>query len=34
LFMYWHIWDLWGPVNLVASTVTEMDDTLPHFTDV
>jgi hypothetical protein len=22
-----------GPTNLVASTVAELDDTLPHFTD-
>jgi hypothetical protein len=25
---------LWGPTNLVASTVTELDDTLPSLTDV
>jgi hypothetical protein len=25
--MYWHIQDLWGPTNLVASTVTELEDT-------
>jgi hypothetical protein len=24
----------WGPANLVASTVTELNDTLPCFTDV
>jgi hypothetical protein len=34
LIMYWCIRDLWGPANLVASTVTELDDTLPRFTDV
>jgi hypothetical protein len=27
LIMYWHIQDLWGPTNLVASTVTELEDT-------
>jgi hypothetical protein len=32
--MYWCIRDLWGPTNLVPSTVGELDDTLPHFTDV
>jgi hypothetical protein len=32
--MYCHIWDLWGPANLVALTVTELDDTLPHLMDV
>jgi hypothetical protein len=32
--MYWWIHDLWGPANLVASTVTELYDTLPRFTDV
>jgi hypothetical protein len=32
--MYWRIRELWGPVNLVASTVIELDDTLPRFTDV
>jgi hypothetical protein len=34
LIMYWRIRDLWGPTNLVASTITELDDTLPRFTDV
>jgi hypothetical protein len=34
LIMYWRIQDLWGPTNLVASTVVELDDTLPLFTDV
>jgi hypothetical protein len=34
LIMYWHIRDLWDPVNLVASTVAEFDDTLPRFTDI
>jgi hypothetical protein len=24
LIMYWRIHDLWGPANLVASTVTEL----------
>jgi hypothetical protein len=32
--MYWRIWDLCGPANLVASTVAELDDTLPRLTDV
>jgi hypothetical protein len=32
--MYWCIWDLWGPTNLVALTVAELDDNLPSFTDV
>jgi hypothetical protein len=27
LIMYWHILDLWGPTNIVASMVTELDDT-------
>jgi hypothetical protein len=31
--MYWHIWDIWNPANLVASTVTELDDILPRFMD-
>jgi hypothetical protein len=30
LIMYWRIRDLWGPANLVASCVTEFDDTLPY----
>jgi hypothetical protein len=34
LTMYWRIRDLWGPANLVASTVTELDNTLPCFADV
>jgi hypothetical protein len=29
--MYWCIPDLWGPVNLVASMVTELDDTPLYF---
>jgi hypothetical protein len=33
LIMYWHIWDIWSPANLVALTVAELDDTLPRFTD-
>jgi hypothetical protein len=28
-----HMWFM-GSTNLVASSVTELDDTLPHFTDV
>jgi hypothetical protein len=28
--MYWCIRDLWGPANLLASLVTELDDTLPY----
>jgi hypothetical protein len=31
--MYWLIRDLWGPANLVASTVAELDNTLLYFTD-
>jgi hypothetical protein len=34
LIMYWRIRDLWGPTNLVASTVAESDDNLPRFMDV
>jgi hypothetical protein len=34
LIMYWRIQDLWGPTNLVAATVAELDGTLPRFTDV
>jgi hypothetical protein len=34
LIMYRHIWNLWGPANLVPSTVTKLDDTLPRFMDV
>jgi hypothetical protein len=30
---YWHIRDLWGPTNLVASTVAELDDSPLYFTD-
>jgi hypothetical protein len=33
LIMYWRIHDLWGPTNLVALTVAELDDTLPRFMD-
>jgi hypothetical protein len=29
--MYWHIWGLRGLANLVAFTVTELDDTLFRF---
>jgi hypothetical protein len=32
--MYWRIQDLWGPANIVALCVTELDDTLPHFMGV
>jgi hypothetical protein len=32
--MYWHIWDLWGPINLVASMIAELDDTPLYLTDV
>jgi hypothetical protein len=28
LIMYWRLQDLWGPANIVASCVTELDDTL------
>jgi hypothetical protein len=28
-----HIWDLWGPVNIVALTVAELDDTPLCFMD-
>jgi hypothetical protein len=31
--MYWRIWDLWGPTNLVASCVVELDDILPRLID-
>jgi hypothetical protein len=34
LIMYWCIRDFWGPTNLVASTVAEMDNTPPYFKDV
>jgi hypothetical protein len=34
LIIYWCIWDLWSPTNLVASTVTELDDTPPYLIDV
>jgi hypothetical protein len=32
--MYWRIQNLWGPANLVASTVVELDEMLHHLTDV
>jgi hypothetical protein len=32
--MYWCIQDLWGPANLVASMVIELDDTSPLLQDV
>jgi hypothetical protein len=31
LIMYWLIRDIWNAANLVAPTVTELDDILPHF---
>jgi hypothetical protein len=31
--VYWPIRDLWGPTNLVASTVDKLDDTPLYFTD-
>jgi hypothetical protein len=34
LIMHWRIWDLCGPANLIASTVIELDDTLPRFTNI
>jgi hypothetical protein len=34
LINYWRIRNLWDPANLVASTVIELDDILPRFTDV
>jgi hypothetical protein len=34
LIICWHIRDSWGPTKLVASTVTELDDTLPHIMDI
>jgi hypothetical protein len=30
LIMYWHMQDLWGPLNFVALCATELDDTLPR----
>jgi hypothetical protein len=33
LIMYRRIRAIWVPANLVASTVPELDDTLPRFTD-
>jgi hypothetical protein len=32
--MYWGIHDIWGPANLVALMVTELDDTSPLIQDV
>jgi hypothetical protein len=32
--MYWRMWDLWAPVNLVAWMVTESNDTLPYLQDI
>jgi hypothetical protein len=34
LIMYWHIQDIWCLANLVASCVTNFDDTLPRFMGV
>jgi hypothetical protein len=31
--MYWHIRDIWNPVNLVALSDAELDDTLPYLLD-
>jgi hypothetical protein len=33
LIMYWRIHDLWGPTNLVASMIIELDDTPPYLID-
>jgi hypothetical protein len=33
LIIYWCIWDLCGPANLVALTIAKLDDTLPRFAD-
>jgi hypothetical protein len=32
--MYWCIQDLWSPTNLVALSVTELDDALLYLTGV
>jgi hypothetical protein len=34
LIMYWHIWDLWGLANLVASCVAETEAILPYIMGV
>jgi hypothetical protein len=34
LIMYWHIHDLWGLANLVASCVAEMEAILSYITGV
>jgi hypothetical protein len=34
LIMYWRIQDLWGPINLVALMVVELDDTPLCLADV
>jgi hypothetical protein len=34
LIIYWRIWDIWSPANLVASCITELDDILPRFMGV
>jgi hypothetical protein len=34
LITCWRIRDLWGPTNLVALCVIELDDTLPRFMGV
>jgi hypothetical protein len=33
LIKYCRIRDLWGPANLVASTVTKLDDSPPYLMD-
>jgi ABC-type sulfate transport system permease subunit len=34
LIMYWRILDIWSAANIVASCVTELDNTLPLFMGV
>jgi hypothetical protein len=34
LIMYYRIQDLWGPANLVTSSVAELDDNLPYLSGV
>jgi hypothetical protein len=29
LIMYWCIWDIWNPANLVALMIIELDDNSP-----
>jgi hypothetical protein len=31
--VYWRIWDFLGPTNILASLVTELDNTLPYLMD-